>query len=537
MGMLRNCLTAGAFVAVAAAAAGSADAAAFLSKHVPAAVSEHRAALAGPLSPDTSLKFNVALPMRHTDDLAALVRQIYDPANPQYRHYLSVAEFTRHFGPTESDYGNAVAFFHKSGLTVRSTSPNRYLISLEGRAADIDRVFHVKLNLYQHPTQPRTFFAPDREPTVDLNVPLLHVTGLDNYVLPHPKFLVQTANTNPRSGGSGPGGNFIGSDFRAAYYGNGELNGKGQSVGLMELEGYIPSDISLYFTTVKQKSKVPVNGISVDGTPVNCGNCDDGEQILDIVYAISMAPKLKQVQVYVGGDPTEIENQMATDNTSKQLSTSWGYRENFAVEDAIYQEMAVQGQSYMTASGDDSSLQASGPWPEEDANITGVGGTDLVTNGAGGSYKSETGWKDSAGGPSLDQKILIESYQLPFINRKNGGSKTLRNVPDISANSDFDMLICAQGKCQGGWGGTSFASPMWAGFIALANQQALMQGKPEAGFLNPTLYNLSIAGSYKTIFHDVIGGQSGKFKAVKSYDLVTGLGSPKGQAMIDALTQ
>lgn len=523
-------------LAVAMGIAGPAEAAGFQSTHVPAAVAQHRAALVGPVSPATTIKFNVSLPMRNRDGLTALLRQIYDPANPQYRHYLSVAEFTRRFGPTEADYRKAVAFFAKSGLTVRSTSPNRYLVSLTGRAADIERVFHVKMNLYRHPTEPRTFFAPDREPTVDLKVPLLHVTGLDNYVLPHPKFLVQSAKSNPR-GGSGPGGNFIGSDFRAAYYGNGKLNGKGQSVGLMELEGYIPSDITLYFSTVKQKSNVPVNGISVDGTHVDCGSCDDGEQILDIVYAISMAPKLAQVQVYVGQDPTEIENQMATDNVSKQLSTSWGYNENFTVEDAIYQEMAVQGQSYMTASGDYSSLQASGPWPEEDANITGVGGTDLVTNGAGGSYKTETGWEDSAGGPSLDHKILIESYQLPFINKKNGGSKTLRNVPDIAANSDFDMYVCDKGRCGGGWGGTSFASPMWAGFVALANQQATKQGKPNVGFLNPTLYTLSIAGSYSTIFHDVIGGQSGKFKAVKNYDLVTGLGSPKGPAMIDALTQ
>ncbi|HEY4113098.1 MAG TPA: S53 family peptidase, partial [Rhizomicrobium sp.] len=443
----------------------------------------------------------------------------------------------RQFGPTASDYNKAVAFFRKSGLNVRATSANRYLISLEGRAGDVERVFHVKLNLYQHPTEPRTFFAPDREPSVDLNVPLLHVTGLDNYVLPHPKYLASSENTSPRAGGSGPGGNFIGSDFRTAYYGNGKLNGKGQSVGLMELEGYIPSDIQLYFTTVGQPLNVAVNGISVDGTPVNCGHCNDGEQTLDIDYAISMAPSLDQVQVYVGGDPTEIENRMATDNTSKQLSTSWGYNENFAVEDAIYQEMAAQGQSYLTASGDYSSLQASGPWPEEDANITGVGGTDLVTKSAGGPYKSETGWKDSAGGPSLDKTILIEPYQLPFINRKNGGSKTLRNVPDISANADFDMLICAQGTCQGGWGGTSFSSPMWAGFVAMANQQAVKQGKPLVGFLNPTLYNLSIAGSYKAIFHDVIGGKSGLYTAVKKFDLVTGLGSPKGQKMIDALTQ
>src|ERR1700691_3537000 len=120
--------------------------------------------------------------------------------------------------------------------------------------------------------------------------------------------------------GSGPGGNFIGSDFRAAYYASGikaRLVGTGQSVGLMELAGYIPSDIPLYFATFNEPLNVPVNGISVDGTKVDCGNCDDGEQTLDIDYAISMAPGLDQVQVYVASDPVAIEERMASDNTSK----------------------------------------------------------------------------------------------------------------------------------------------------------------------------------------------------------------------------
>jgi len=114
----------------------------------------------------------------------------------------------------------------------------------------------------------------------------------------------------------------------------------------------------------------------------------------------------------------------------------------------------------------------------------------------------------------------------------------LRNVPDIAANADFDMYVCHNAHCSGGWAGTSFSSPMWAGFIALANEQAVKNGKPTVGFLNPTLYELSQdKGTFKTIFHDVVGGVSGDFTAVKNYDLVTGLGSPKGQKMIDALTQ
>jgi subtilase family serine protease len=185
----------------------------------------------------------------------------------------------------------------------------------------------------------------------------------------------------------------------------------------------------------------------------------------------------------------------------------------------------MQGQTMLTASGDYSSLSASGPWPEEDANLTAVGGTDLVTKSPGGAWSSETGWSSSAGGPSLDKTIKIESYQKPYINTANKGSTTLRNVPDVAAQANINMYYCANSGCSVA-GGTSFASPMWAGFVALANQQALNTGHHLTGFINPTLYAHGMDANVATLFHDETSGKSGKYTATKSYDLVTGIGSP-----------
>lgn len=535
LGALRACFIAS---VMAVAVASPAFAATLKTTIVPGVVAQHLVASIGEVDPSTPLRLQVVLPMRNLAELRSLLDdRIYNPHSALYRHYLSVAEFTGRFGPTQSDYDAAIKFFNANGLGVTHTNANRYMFQVEGRAGDVERVLNIRLNLFRHPTENRNFMAPDREPTLALDVPVLSITGLNNFQRPFPK-LVGPGNGRARRGGtgSGPGGNFIGSDFRAAYYGTGlkaTLIGKGQSVGLMELEGYIPSDIPLYFTTFDEPLNVPVNGISVDGTQVDCGSCDDGEQTLDIDYAISMAPGLDQVQVYVAQDPVAIEERMASDNTSKQLSTSWGYNENFDVEDPIYQEMAAQGQSWFTASGDNVTLQGSGPWPEEDANIIAVGGTDLVTNGAAGPWKSEPGWIYSASGPSVDKQIKIEPYQLPYINKKNKGSTTLRNVSDVSANADFDMMICAGGQCQGGWGGTSFSSPMWAGFAALANELAVNQGKPTIGFINPILYPAYSANPKMT--HDIIGNASGNYPAVKGYDLVGGLGSPKGTKTIKVL--
>ena len=514
-------------------AAGRAAAEPLLSTHVPDAVAGNIAPLVTSAAPDQTLALAVSLPLRDEAGLDAFLRQTYDPASPGYRHYLSVAEFTDRFGPSRADYEATVRFLAQSGLRVTGLAANRYLVDVEGSVADVERVFHVRLGLYRHPTEQRLFMAPDREPTLDLAVPVNHVTGLDDFVVPRPRAVHATMSRAGRATGSGPGGQFLGSDARAAYYGGTALTGAGQSLGLMELAGYNESDVQRYFSQVGQTLSVPVVGISTDGAALGCsGKChDDSEQVLDIEYAISMAPGLSQVQVYVGLNALDVLNRMASDNTSKQLSTSWGWGTAFATDDPLFKEMAAQGQSFLTASGDNSSLKASGPWPEEDVNLTAVGGTDLTTAGAGGAWASETGWSGSAGGPSLIKKTPIASYQSPYVTAANQGSTTRRNVPDIAGDADTDNYICFNGKCSGGWGGTSFASPLWAGFIALANQQAAAAGKPTVGFINPALYALGKQG----VFHDTTAGKSGQFTCTPSFDLVTGLGSPAGQALITAL--
>lgn len=506
-----------------------------LTTQIPDAVASRQAALVGEADVDARMTLQVVLPMRHRGELAEFTRAVSDPASPLFRHYLSVAEFTKRFGPGGRTYDAAARFFDGNGLKVTGRAANRYLLQIEGRVADIERTFHVKMNLYRHPTESRIFVSPDREPALDLAVPVLYVAGLDDFDLPRPKFSAPGGGRAHAWQGSGPHGNYIGSDFRAAYYGDGPLTGAGQSVGLFEFHGYALSDVALYFQTVGESSTVPVDGVSVDGTEVDCGHCADGEQILDIVYAASMAPGLKRIQAYVGRSAVAILNRMASDNTSRQISVSWGWHKNFDVEDPIYQEMIAQGQTLLIASGDYSSLKASGQWPEEDANLVAVGGTDLVTDGPGGAWASETGWNASGGGPSLDKSIRIEPYQLPFINRKNAGSTKLRNVPDVSANANYNMYTCHKQKCTGGWGGTSFSAPMWAGFIAMANEQAAKESKPAIGFFNPLLYELMRSDG--AILHDPVRHRSGEYATVKGYDLVTGLGSLNGQALIDALLQ
>ena len=123
--------------------------------------------------------------------------------------------------------------------------------------------------------------------------------------------------------------------------------------------------------------------------------------------------------------------------------------------------------TYAAASGDSASWGAGEfNYPQEDANVLCVGGTSLVTNGAGGTWRSETGWADSGGGISPDH-IAIPSWQHTpkVVNNQNHASRTLRNGPDVAAEGDFQNWICHDGGCDGGWGAP--ASPVLNSLVIL----------------------------------------------------------------------
>jgi len=519
---------------------------------IPSAVENRQIPAAGSVDPQERLQLAIQLPLRNQAELTQLLHDLYDPTSPQFHKFLSVSEFTRRFAPTEADYKRVVDWAEAKHLDVIAKTPNRRLVGIEGSAEEVGRAFQVKVNNYRHPTEGRMFFSADREPVaVGLSVPLLQITGMNNYVLPHPMLKRGVAKN---AAGSGPSGEYLPSDIRAAYYGKGPLTGKGQTIGILSFDGYLPKDVQLYYAKTGMASKVPIKNVLVGGFKGACtavgsdtgSACDDGEQVLDIVNAIGMAPGIQQVLFYEGSKDTEILNRMATDNIAKVLSSSWAWNPSDAAsDDPIFQEFAAQGQSYVSASGDSGAFTSSTLFfPAVDPFVIQVGGTILKTTGKGGAWAGETGWPQSGGGFASD--TLIPSWQQApgVINAANMGSTTLRNSPDVAAEADFDNPTVINGKFTTGFGGTSFAAPRWAGFLALVNEQSVANGGATVGFINPELYSLGNSTNRSSAFHDIVSGanppttgeQSG-FTAVPGYDLVTGWGSPNGAGLIDLLAR
>lgn len=530
-----------------------------LSGHVPPAIARFHLQPLHDLPPASQLSLAVSLPLRNEQGLDELLQQIYDPNSPEFHHYLTPEQFTAQFGPTEHDYDAVVAFLKNNGLTV-TTHSNRTLVDASGDAATVNRAFHLTLRVYQHPTENRTFYAPDTDPVISSGIPISHITGLDNFLIPRPLVKIMRRSGNPSGAqpangtGSGPGGEYMGEDFRAAYAPGVTLNGAGQSVGLFELDGYYSNDIATYEQLAGLPS-ITLTNVAVNGGVSSPSTSGDQEVSLDIEMAISMATNLSRVMVYEapngnGNSVPDLLSAIASQDLAKQISSSWLIGDDSSY-DTYYKQMASQGQSFFQASGDDGAYYSGIEEWADDTNITLVGGTTLDTTGPAGAWSFETVWSwysqgigTGVGGGGVNfNNVPIPAYQQGISMANNQGSTTLRNVPDVALTAD-DIFVCyGNGNSSGSeyFGGTSCAAPLWAAFTALINQQAVGQGQATVGFLNPSIYAIGKSANYTNDFHDITTGNNtnttvgNEWYATNGYDLCTGWGTPNGQNLINAL--
>lgn len=537
-----------------------------LSGHVPGVVAGLTPK--GRLPATNNLQLAIGLPLRNEAGLDELLRQLYDPRSTNFHKFLTPPEFTARFGPAEQDYQAVIKFAEANGLTVTGTHGNRVVLDVEGSASNVEQAFQITLRAYRHPTEARDFFAPDSEPSVPANLRVTSIEGLSDYSLPRRATRrVKAAKVRPLSfNGSGPNQEYAGNDFRNAYVPGTALNGAGQMVALLEYSDYFPLDITNYENivgaTVGTTNYVPLTNVVVgSSTP---GTANNGEVALDIEMAIAMAPKLSRVIVYEKKSlSSSLLNRIATDNLAKQVSSSWlvgAWSSSTATTyDNILKNMAAQGQSYFQSSGDGDAYTGAHPLdsgttvPADSPYGTIVGGTTLTMNGSGGSWSSEMVWNYNnvsgyanwgSGGGISSYYTNMPSWQTNVSMANNDGSTTNRNIPDVALTADNIFVSYNNGDDSGTYYfmGTSCAAPLWAGFCALVNQQSVGYNPTNfVGFLNPALYTIAAGTNYTVCFHDITTGNNigtntaGLFNAVAGYDLCTGLGTPNGTNLINAL--
>ncbi|MBA3825121.1 MAG: S8/S53 family peptidase, partial [Ktedonobacterales bacterium] len=574
-----------------------------LPQSVPAAV---KGATSGaPLATTTPLAITVALRSRDAAALARFTTAVVTPGNPLFRHFLTPATFGAAFAPAPAEVSAVRAWLSSNGWHVTRENSGGLFISATGTAAEAQATFGV--HLWQYLGKDGTAFFGNADA---IGVPaalapnILAVTGLDSAPRAHsqhvlPKDKHGPVRTNATSCPTASNSSFIPAQLAKAYEFPTAAAAHSARMALVELDGYIPADISAF-------AKCFVPGVNtntlVQVRPVDARTAlpagDAAVEVeLDIEIALGLAPGMSGMDVYeapnTGAGWLDLFAAIANDNRDGTVSVSWGGCEGNLdsgqanAENVIFQQMVAQGQGVYVAAGDtgaydclpndgtgqgDQSLSADDP--SANPNVIAVGGTALQT-GAGGTYGSEAIWNNSpdgtfaAGGGGTSVVWQSPAWQAQSL--ATPSTSVGRALPDVTADADpntgYAIYCTERNGCGGiGWltvGGTSAAAPLWAALATLANG---MLGS-RVGLITPALYNLygadangqggivrggttyvdyaqgvSGATSGTPTFHDVTTGNNSfpaftpGYAAALGFDRASGIGSMHGRALIGYLT-
>ena len=571
----------------------------------------------GGLAAGTRMHVTVLLKPRDEAALARFARDVSTPGSSVYHAFLTPQQFAARFGATADQVRRVAASMRRHGLIPGGVPANRLSIQLSGTVAQVERAFSLS---YRRKALRggRVAVVASAAPAFDASIAgdVQGVIGLSSVSAPKPLLVRAAAGSQPHArsrltGHVAPGaaapcpaaqsaaasrGAHTADEIAAAYrfsdlYAQG-AEGQGQTVAIYELEPYDPNDVAAYQSCYGIAASV--SNVTVDGG-VGAG-AGSGEAALDIENALGLAPKARFIvylgpnanQAAPGSGPYDTFNQIISEDRARVVSVSWGECEqlqgsnNVSAESHLFEEAAAQGQSIVSATGDNGAEDCNGtnglPDPQQAVDdpgsqpfVTGVGGTTLSGLGPppsegvwnhGGNPSGVFVNQGGAGGGGVSHAWSMPGYQrgAPASLRLIGpgsagqpcsnGSGFCRQVPDVAADADpaTGYIIYWNGAgtdptSPQGWqavGGTSAAAPIWAALLADANSSSACHGSA-IGFANPALY--AAAGTaYGSYFNDVTSGNNdytgtngGLYPAGPAYDMASGLGTPNAGNLAAAL--
>lgn len=456
-------------------------------------------------------------------------------------------------GADPNDLQAVENFAHEHGLTVSERDPARRSIVVGGSAEAIQQAFgtalhYSELNGVTYRTRSGNLSVP-----ASVHPAVLAVLGLDNRPIAKPHFrrrkveaLGRAAETVERN--AVPAGAFTPIQLARLYNFPTNATGAGQTIAIIELGGgYRTNDLHTYFAALGI-SPPKISAVSIDGGLNAPGSDADGEVMLDIEVAGAVAPGARIVVYFAPNTDQGFHDAIskaAHDTIRKPsiISISWGSSEgawtqqSLQAMNAALQDAAAMGVTVTVASGDDGSSDGVTDsklhvdYPAASPYVLACGGTKVEASASQISREevwNETASNEGATGGGISNIIPLPDYQ------KNAGVPPHpethfagRGVPDVCGDADpttgYFVRVDGQNTVIGG---TSAVAPLWAGLIALVNQQV---GHP-LGFVNPKLYAIPQAS-----FRDITVGNNGFYSAALKWDACTGLGSPNGVELVKAL--
>jgi kumamolisin len=503
----------------------------------------------GKADPTERLEVTLVLRHRQHDALQEMVRKI--AAGDKSERHLTHEEYDQQFGADSTDIQAVKQFANQHGLAVVDEHPGRRHVVLSGTVAQFNDAFGVELERFEHPGgsyrgRVGAIHLPD-----ELKGVVTAVLGLDNRPQARPHFRTLPTHRNVEWHAAAAESTSFTPTQLAALYSFPTGTGQGECIAIIELGGgYRTTDLQKYFSGL-QVSQPKVLAASVDhgkNHPTGSANGPDGEVMLDIEVAGAIAPGAKIVVYFAPNTDAGFLDAIAaaihdTTNKPSVISISWGGPESswtpqaMTAFDQAFQAAAAMGITVCVASGDNGSDDGVGDgadhvdFPASSPFALACGGTNLQASGT--SITQETVWNEGPGngatGGGVSGFFALPPYQEGQQVRKTSGvtqALAMRGVPDVCGDADpqtgYDVRVDGQNTVIGG---TSAVAPLWAGLIARINAAKARR----AGFINPHLYVNTPA------LHDITQGNNGDFAAATGWDACTGLGSPNGQKVADAV--
>lgn len=514
--------------------------------------------ITGLLPLNQTLQLTIGLPTDR-QGLAQLAQEVYNPASPQFAHYLKPEQIASRYGASDATIQKVKNWLSSQGFQILDVSALHTHLVVQASALQIAKAF--QLILQMRTLDGRTFFGPNQAPTLPPAIaPLVtSISGLSDFtLLRHIPMQLGDGSASaspaaaqlPQAGdcslyGVGPFGN-IKRDQIAHTYGYDQVykkgfSGQGMTIGVLELgEPYSRNDVANYAAC--NGDQLHLRNVEVDGPLVSGAGV--GEAALDLEMIAGLAPEatILDYQTPRADDTGFLDglNKVAADDTIQVLSVSYGAGEDqfgasyLAQLNDTLEILAIEGISVLIASGDCAafsdgvfgqlqvSFPASAPW------AIAVGGTSFQGNleiawSASNPNKLQcgNGW-GTGGGVSKVASFTLPVWQSgPGV--KNQYSTGNRQLPDVAALAD-NIAIYHENLWQP-VAGTSASAPIWAAGVLLLDQALQKVGKPLFGGV-PTIYQLANARTKYHPFHDITLGNNLYYQAGSGWDYPTGFGSP-----------
>ncbi len=527
----------------------------------------------GPVSSGTQVTATLVIPLRNIAELESMSEEISSPGSPLYHHFLTSAQEKSMFYPTVQ-YDCLMTQLNELGLKIISTSSDS-IITVQGSSSQISSIFGLTENMYSNGT---AYYYAGSGPTsfdgailISSNVSaILHATPttLITEPLKSPDGLGARSKTAqaPVFGLS----YYLPTALEAVYgatsmYAEG-YNGTNQNIGILDYLGdpCIAQQLNYYdfLAKIPNPPSFTIQPIGPYDPELGVAQGWCGEISLDVESSHSMAPGANQTLYIANGNCFLItaigfiDQQDKVNSLSQSFSIPESETASFSpqltllcsVLPNLYYELGSdEGITFSASSGDaggsgySNGAIGSIGLPAASPYVTALGGTTTYIDFQNACIVcpvvgfNQTAWTNygfvpnfvnyggSSGGIS-DLSPLPWYQQDVTVTQSHFGFPNGRLVPDISLNADIfpGVIIVFPQQQLGITGGTSEASPLFAGLVALIDQSL----GTRVGLINPDLYDIaSNSSEYSSAFYPITFGYNIPWDATYGYNLVTGLGA------------